>query len=791
MTGAPSAGGGSSGVDGAAAPRTSEVAPETEAVPDAGVDPLDAIDPEPTYLVDEPGDEPLPVPPPTAVVPLAGIGTGRKRHGAAHVSADENPVSVGSVDDATGPGNRERPVAESARGSGNRPGTEDTGDTGGATGPGGSGTPSDAADPATADVPGTDGGPPGADASGTGTVAGPDAGSVAHPVRHRLRPRPGTMPGVPAPEVIAVVTLRAGQPHRDRVLDAVAAQTRSPDTIVLVDLTEAPRPRRRRAPAPAIEPSGDGGLALLDAVGDEHTESHVLRLPPRTGAGDAVRAALIALPSTGLTPEAPPEGLPAPDPAAGPGPAEGPGTPADEAPGPAGTSWLWLVPDDAVPAPDTLRRLLEAVETAPSVGVAGCKQVWWEDDQRLIDVGFTTSRRGVRVTGIERYEVDQGQHDHRCDVLAVSGAGMLVRRDVWDVTGGPDPGLARARDDLDLCRRARLAGHRVVVVPRAVVSRAGRVTAAGGAPVPASRTTTRGPWARADRYDTLFLRLAGVPLPFLPLILLDILPGTLLRSLGLLLTRRPGRAVQEIIAAILVLARPHRWIPARRRAARRTLPRRMLRPLLATRRDLWRQRREALTFGSRGLPAPASSRRAVPFPGAPVRTPAPPPGPAPAPGPGNDLDTGPGTVPTAATGTGIDLLIDLTGEIPVAGDRVGRRSRRDGIPAPGAGPDDEPLQIRAAGPRLTSQSRRSVVLAPLPVLLLTAVAGLLALRRLLPGTGSVAGPYLLPAPGSAAELWRAVSSPLRPLGLGARAVADPFAELVAAIGAVPGLSPRL
>ena len=44
------------------------------------------------------------------------------------------------------------------------------------------------------------------------------------------------------------------------------------------------------------------------------------------------------------------------------------------------------------------------------------------------------------MTGVEFREVDQGQHDGRSDVLAVGTAGMLVRREVWDRLGGPDPG---------------------------------------------------------------------------------------------------------------------------------------------------------------------------------------------------------------------------------------------------------------------------------------------------------------------------------------------------------------
>src|SRR3954454_9483423 len=117
--------------------------------------------------------------------------------------------------------------------------------------------------------------------------------------------------------------------------------------------------------------------------------------------------------------------------------------------------------------------MLLGVEYTPSVGISGCKQVGLDDDQRLLDVGFTASPLGLRVTGLDRGEVDQGQHDGRSDVLAVSGASMLVRRDVWEELGGLDPELderhGAACADLDLCRRAHLAGHRAVVVPAAVI----------------------------------------------------------------------------------------------------------------------------------------------------------------------------------------------------------------------------------------------------------------------------------------------------------------------------------
>ena len=49
----------------------------------------------------------------------------------------------------------------------------------------------------------------------------------------------------------------------------------------------------------------------------------------------------------------------------------------------------------------------------------------------------------------------------------VSGAVMMVRREVWDATGGFDPAYFLYYEDIDLCLRARRDGWEVGVVPRA------------------------------------------------------------------------------------------------------------------------------------------------------------------------------------------------------------------------------------------------------------------------------------------------------------------------------------
>ena len=90
--------------------------------------------------------------------------------------------------------------------------------------------------------------------------------------------------------------------------------------------------------------------------------------------------------------------------------------------------WVWILHDDANPAPDALAALLAAAEADPEADVLGPKLREWPSLRRLLEVGVTISGTGRRETGLERSEYDQGQHDDVRTVLAVNTAGMLVRR---------------------------------------------------------------------------------------------------------------------------------------------------------------------------------------------------------------------------------------------------------------------------------------------------------------------------------------------------------------------------
>jgi len=132
-------------------------------------------------------------------------------------------------------------------------------------------------------------------------------------------------------------------------------------------------------------------------------------------------------------------------------------------------SWLWFLTEDGVVANDALANQLKAVEVSPSVAIAGAKHL---SDRHLLNVGLTVAHNGDVLTMIEPGEMDQGQYDHRTDTFAVALPGMLIKSEVWTDLGGLDPLTPKLVQDVDLCWRTRLAGHRVAVVPTAEVQHA-------------------------------------------------------------------------------------------------------------------------------------------------------------------------------------------------------------------------------------------------------------------------------------------------------------------------------
>src|SRR5215218_5606622 len=358
--------------------------------------------------------------------------------------------------------------------------------------------------------------------------------------------------------VVAVLVSHDGARWLPRALHALTEQTRPPDVVVAVDTG-----------------STDSSPALLrTALGEDRVHS----APRSTGFGAAV--------ALGLAQVDPPVRTPTPTRhRRTPEREQPPRSAGADGPDDCGDDWIWLLHDDCAPQPRALELLLEAATGSAQVGVVGPKLVAWDDATRLLEVGHTVSRGGRRTDGLDGAVRDQGQHDHRRDVLAVGSAGLLVRRDLWDRLGGLDPALPLLRDDLDLCWRAHLAGRRVVVAPDAVVADAQASTRGLR-----RADAVRGPVRRAERRHGLHVALARCSPWTLPLLCVQVLLHSLGWALLLLAAKAPGAALDEVLAAGAVLFAPWRWLGSRWRSrGTRTVRRSGLSALLTPRTAVLRR----------------------------------------------------------------------------------------------------------------------------------------------------------------------------------------------------------
>lgn len=186
---------------------------------------------------------------------------------------------------------------------------------------------------------------------------------------------------------------------------------------------------------------------------------------------------------------------------------------------------IWILRDDTKPRPGSFAALASVLDTSPSVGIVGPKQMDAQSPVTIREVGESMTRTGFAVQLAER-ELDQAQYDRTSDVLAVGEAGMLVRRELWLTLGGFDPALPGVDGALDFCYRARSNGWRVEVIPAAVIDTAQTSLEALAGDLSDARVVKEEARARAHRVLVYGSALAQ------PFIAIGLLVSTFLRGLG-------------------------------------------------------------------------------------------------------------------------------------------------------------------------------------------------------------------------------------------------------------------
>ena len=168
-----------------------------------------------------------------------------------------------------------------------------------------------------------------------------------------------------------------------------------------------------------------------------------------------------------------------------------------------GKSLLILNPDCLIDT-DTLQRLLATLAANPRAGLIGavvCDEDGTPDPasyrrdplmRRALNALLGRKGDGINVEGPMPHELVEAD--------AVSGALMLMPRRVFDYLAGFDEAYFLHCEDLDLCRRVRDAGYRVLLAGDVRVLH-GKGTSSRHRPVFVSRYKHRGMWRWFRKFD--------------------------------------------------------------------------------------------------------------------------------------------------------------------------------------------------------------------------------------------------------------------------------------------------
>jgi GT2 family glycosyltransferase len=130
--------------------------------------------------------------------------------------------------------------------------------------------------------------------------------------------------------------------------------------------------------------------------------------------------------------------------------------------------YLVFLNNDTIPLAGWLEAMVDEVRTHPRVGVVGCKLLYPNDTIQHAGVVFGRARE-------KPYHLYRGLPgsapvvNRRRELQAVTGACMLVRREIFEAIRGFDEGYRNGSEDIDFCLRARDRGPSIVYQPRSVL----------------------------------------------------------------------------------------------------------------------------------------------------------------------------------------------------------------------------------------------------------------------------------------------------------------------------------
>ncbi|HMK61282.1 MAG TPA: glycosyltransferase [Dissulfurispiraceae bacterium] len=124
--------------------------------------------------------------------------------------------------------------------------------------------------------------------------------------------------------------------------------------------------------------------------------------------------------------------------------------------------------NDTVVHDKWLDAMVNMIEAYPKCGIVGSKLLY--PDNTIQHVGVAFDHKGNCVHPFKRYAADFREALPAGEREAVTGACMLMRKEIFKAVGGFDEGYMHGSEDIDLCLKVRKLGLKVMYCPDSVVT---------------------------------------------------------------------------------------------------------------------------------------------------------------------------------------------------------------------------------------------------------------------------------------------------------------------------------
>ena len=123
--------------------------------------------------------------------------------------------------------------------------------------------------------------------------------------------------------------------------------------------------------------------------------------------------------------------------------------------------------NDTLPHPGWLKAMVGVAESDPKVGIVGAKLLYPESEK--VQHAGLVLHNGVPEHLHRGVDYRDPRVETQCEMDMVTGACMLVRKELFEELGGFDEAYLNGVEDVDFCLRVREHGFKVVYCPHAVL----------------------------------------------------------------------------------------------------------------------------------------------------------------------------------------------------------------------------------------------------------------------------------------------------------------------------------